>query len=493
MPYNDLRDFLRVLEEKGELIRVRVEVDPYLEVSEILNRLLAVEGPAVIFERLKGHRVPVVANLFGTLRRVTLGLETDLSGLYEIGKSFADLQHPEPPEGLLEAIKKLPFYKRIMDYAPKVIKRAPCQEVVIEGEGIDLKKFPILHCWPGDVASLITWPLVITKGPEGGPINVGVYRMQVISKNRTLIRWLRQRGGAQHYYRWMSEEKPMPVAVAIGNEPATIISAVAPIPDYISEFYFAGLLRKRAIEVVPCKTIDLMVPATSEIVLEGEVLPGETMMEGPFGDHTGYYNPPAPAPVFRIKCITHRIEPLYLATITGRPPHEDAVIAIALTRMFLPILKGFFPEVVDFNLPMEAVSYRLAVVSIKKEYPGHPKRVMMGLLSLLRQFLFIKFIIVVDPDIDVHKWKDVIWALATRVDPSRDTTIIENVPIDDLDFASPIPGLGSKMGIDATMKAPPEVNREWGKKMEMSPEVMERVNRMWRELGITLDKGDEKR
>ena len=484
MPCNDLRDFINSLEKKGELVRIKTEVSPYLEITEILERLLLMKGPAVLFENVKGFSVPVVANLYGTIERVALGLESDEEGLEEIGTFLAYLQHPEPPKGLIEAIKKLPFFAKIMSLTPKSVNRAPCQEVIIQGDDVDLSRFPVMTCWPGDVAPLITWPLVITQSPSGGPYNVGVYRMQVIGKNKTIMRWLKTRGGAQHYREWMEGNTAMPVSVAIGCEPATTIAAVTPVPERVGEFHFAGLLRKEAIELVQCMTNSLMVPATSEIVLEGEILPGEEAQEGPFADHTGYYNAEEHFPVFRVKCITHRSNPLYLSTITGRPPKEDAIIALALTKIFLPLLRNQFPEIMDFHLPMEAVSYRIAVVSIKKEFPGHAKRVMMGLWGFLKQFLYVKYIIVVDDDIDVHKWDDVIWALSTRVDPGRDTTIIENTPFDYLDFSTPLPELGAKMGIDATMKSPPEVNRAWGKKVEMANEIKELVDKKWPSLNL---------
>ncbi|MEK7306633.1 MAG: UbiD family decarboxylase, partial [Nitrospirota bacterium] len=370
MPYADLRDYLAALEREGELVRVKAEVDPNLEITEILNRLLKQGGPAVIFENVKGHSIPVVANLYGTLKRVTMGLETDEEGLREIGNFLAYLQHPDPPSGLMEAIKKVPFFAKVMSLRPKTVHSGPCQEVVMEGADVDLGSLPILKCWPEDAGPLITWPLVITKPPDGGPYNVGVYRMQVIGKDQAILRWLSQRGGAKHYRAWMREGRPMPVAVAIGNEPATTIAAVTPLPEGISEFQFACLLRKKSIELVRCRTIDLEVPATSEIILEGEVMPGRFASEGPYGDHTGYYNPEEPYPIFNIKSITHRKNPLYLTTITGRPPREDAIIGIALNNIFVPMLRKNFPEVVDFHLPMEAISYRIAVVSIDKDYPG---------------------------------------------------------------------------------------------------------------------------
>jgi 4-hydroxy-3-polyprenylbenzoate decarboxylase len=486
MPYKDLREFIGFLEGKGLLVRVAAEVDPRLEITEITNRLLAKGGPAVLFERVKGSSMPVLINLYGTMERVALGLDTDETGLLEIGEFLAFLQHPEPPKGFVDAVKHLPFYGRILHLSPKRVGRAPCQEVVLEGDRVDLDRIPMLHCWPEDAAPQITWSLVITRPPDGeeGKPNVGIYRMQKIDKNRTIMRWLKHRGGAKHWRQWMAKGKPMPVAVAIGCEPGTTIAAVTPVPERIGEFHFAGLLRRAPIELVRCRTIDLEVPATSEIVLEGEIHPGEMANEGPHGDHTGFYNSVEPFPIFRVKCMTHRRDPIYLTTTTGRPPREDATIGLALNRVFLPLLRQQFPEVVDFHLPMEAVSYRIAVISMKKEYPGHAKRVMMGFWGFLKQFLYVKYIIVVDHDLNVRSWDDVIWAIATQVDPARDTFVIENTPIDYLDFASPVSGLGSKMGIDATTKIPPETSREWGKRIVMDPGIVEQVDRRWPEFGI---------
>lgn len=484
MPYEDLREFLSFLEKRGLLVRVKAEIDPYLEVTEILNRLLAQKGPCVIFERVKGSEVPIVTNLYGTVERVALGLDTTEEGLQEIGEFLAFLQSPEPPKGFIDAVKHLPFYARILHLQPKHVSHGPCQEVIREGEEIDLTRLPILTCWPEDAGPQINFSLVITKSPHTGLYNVGVYRMQVIGKDRVVVRWLKHHGGAHHWREWMETGKPMPVAAALGCDPGTTIAAVTPVPERVGEFHFAGLLRKKPIELVPCKTVDLEVPATSEIVIEGEISPGEMAPDGPHGDHTGFYNPAEDFPVLRVTCLTHRRNPLYLTTTSGRPPREDAIIALALNRIFLPLLKKQFPEVVDFHLPMEAISYRIAVISIKKEYPGHAKRVMMGLWGVLQQFLFVKYIIVVDPDIDVRKWEDIAWALATRVDPARDVTIIENAPVDSLDFAAPLPELGSKMGIDATIKIPPETNRVWMKKAVMDPEIISRIDRRWKELGL---------
>ena len=493
MIFNDLREFLNHLESKNLLKRVKAQVDANLEIAAIMDRLVKKGGPAVIFENVEGYNIPVVANLFGTEERVAIGLGITEDEFIEIGKWLAYLQRPKPPEGIWEAIKSIPFFGRMLTLGPKTVRSGACQEVVLQGDDVDLSKFPIIKCWPEDAAPLITWPLVITqppplspslRGTEGGTINVGVYRMQYLDKKRAIMRWLKHRGGAHHQRLWKEKGKSMPVAVAIGCEPATIIAAVTPVPEDVSEFHFAGVLRKKAIELVDCKTVPLKVPATAEIVLEGEIRHEDTAMEGPFGDHTGYYNSAEPFPVFHIKCITHRKDPLYLTTITGRPPKEDAVIGMALNKMFLPSLQLQFPEVVDFSLPMEAVSYRIAVVSIKKQFPGHARRIMMGIWGMLKQFMYVKYIIVVDDDINVHDWNDVVWAISTRVDPARDIMIIEDTPIDYLDFSSPVAELGSKMGIDATMKKPPEVNREWGKKLEMDKIVADLVNKKWKDYNI---------
>lgn len=484
MIFHDLREFLSFIEKKGLLKRVKAEVSHNLEIAEVMDRLVKKNGAAVIFENVKGCNIPVVANLFGTVERVAMGLGIEEDELAEIGKFLVHLQRPEPPEGIWEAIKSIPFFAKMLTMGPKTIKNAPCQDVVLEGDKVDLSKFPIIKCWPDDAAPLITWPLVITQPPDSGPINVGVYRMQYIDKNRCIMRWLKHRGGAHHQMLWKEKGKPMPVAVAIGCEPATIIAGVTPVPENISEFHFAGILRKKAIELVDCKTIPLKVPASAEIVLEGMIYHDDLADEGPFGDHTGYYNAKEKFPVFHIKCITHRKDPLYLTTITGRPPKEDAIIGIALNKMFLPSLQMQFPEIKNFSLPMEAVSYRIAVVSIKKEYPGHAKRIMMGIWGMLKQFMYVKYIIVVDDDIDVHNWNDVIWAVSTRVDPERDTFTIKDTPIDYLDFSSPKAELGSKMGIDATMKKSPEVSREWGEVVKMDDEIIKLVDKKWKEYGI---------
>lgn len=484
MIYNDLREFMDALGAKGLLKRVSAEVDTHLEIAQIQDRLVKNGGPAVLFEKVRGHSIPVLANLFGTRERVALGLGVSEDELAEIGKFIAVLQRPEPPDGLWDAVKKIPFFASAMNLGPKTARSGPCQEVVHTGAAASLEILPIIKCWPKDVSTLITWPLVVTQAPDGGPHNVGVYRMQFIDSKRAIMRWLHHRGGAAHHRLWERSGKVMPVAVAIGCEPATTIAAVTPVPESVGEYQFAGVLRKKAIDLVECKTVPLKVPATAEIVLEGEIRPGETALEGPFGDHTGYYNSQEPFPVFHLKAVTHRRDPVYLTTITGRPPKEDAVIGTVLNSIYLPSLQLQFPEVVDFCLPMEAVSYRIAVVSIKKAYPGHARRLMMGIWGVLKQFIYVKYVIIVDDDINVHDWADVIWAISTRVDPKRDSLIIENTPIDYLDFSSPAASLGSKMGIDATMKAAPEVTREWGERMEMDKAVVELVNGRWKDYGI---------
>lgn len=484
MIFNDLRDFLDTLEKKNLLKKVGVEVDPHLEIAEIQDRLVRNAGPAVLFNKVKGHTMPVVGNLFGTRERVALGLGVEEVELAEIGRFIALLQRPQPPEGLWDAVKKIPFFASALNLGPKTARSGPCQDVVLTGADASLEDLPIIKCWPKDVSTLITWPLVVTQAPDGGQYNVGVYRMQFLDSKRAIMRWLHHRGGAAHQRLWEKTGKAMPVAVAIGCEPATIIAAVTPVPEDVGEYHFAGILRKKAIELVECKTVPLKVPATAEIILEGEIRAGDSALEGPFGDHTGYYNAQELFPVFHLKAVTHRRNPIYLTTITGRPPKEDAVIGTVLNNIYLPSLKLQFPEVVDFSLPMEAVSYRIAVVSIKKDYPGHARRLMMGIWGVLKQFMYVKYVIVVDDDIDVHNWADVIWAISTRVDPKRDTVVIENTPIDYLDFSSPVASLGSKMGIDATMKKPPEVTREWGEKMKMDERIVELVNGRWKDYGV---------
>ena len=499
MAYKSLRDFLDQLEGDGDLKRVSRPVSTHLEMTEIQTRLLAKQGPAVLFENPvhedgRASEMPALVNLFGTVERVaravTLGGEPRRTAaqLREVGELLAFLRQPEPPRGFKDAMEMLPIARSVLSMRPQTVKKAPCQEVVLEGDDIDLDRLPIQGCWPGEPAPLITWPLVVTKGPSDAKeddFNLGIYRMQKLSKNRTLMRWLKHRGGAQHYQRWKkSKPEPLPAAAVLGADPGTILAAVTPVPDTLSEYQFAGLLRGRKAELVPCKTVPLKVPAEAEIVIEGHVLLDEDGPEGPYGDHTGYYNSVERFPVFQVSAITMRRDPIYLTTFTGRPPDEPSVLGEALNEVFIPLIRQQFPEIVDFWLPPEGCSYRIAVISMKKAYPGHAKRVMMGAWSYLRQFMYTKWVIVVDDDINARDWKDVMWAMSTRMDPARDTTMIEHTPIDYLDFASPVSGLGSKIGLDATNKWEGETNREWGEKLYMEQDVIDKVDAMWGELGL---------
>lgn len=487
MKYTDLRDFIKQLEQRGELKRVAFPVDPNLEMTEISDRTLRAGGPALLFENVKGFDTPVLANLFGTEKRVALGMGREsLDELRELGELLAFLKEPEPPEGFRDALSKAPIFKKVLSMNPKVLNRAPCQEFVLEGDEVDLYQLPIQTCWPGDAGPLVTWPLVITRGPNKKRQNLGIYRQQLIGRNRLIMRWLSHRGGALDFQEWQKTNpgQPFPVTVALGADPATILGAVTPVPDTLSEYAFAGLLRGSRTEVVACLGNDLQVPASAEYVLEGVIHPDDYADEGPFGDHTGYYNEVERFPVFTVERITHRKNPIYHSTYTGRPPDEPAVLGVAMNEVFVPILRKQFPEIVDFYLPPEGCSYRMAVVTMKKQYPGHAKRVMMGVWSFLRQFMYTKFVIVCDDDVNARDWKDVIWAMTTRMDPARDTVMIENTPIDYLDFASPVSGLGSKMGMDATNKWPGETDREWGKPIVMDPAVVARVDAIWDKLGI---------
>ncbi len=487
MKYQDLRDFLDKLEAMGELKRIRAEVDPHLEMTEISDRVLRAGGPALLFENPKGFDVPVLTNLFGTPRRVALGMgEDSVDALREVGKTLAFLKEPEPPKGMKDAWEKLPVFKQVLNMAPKTVNSPPCQEVILEGDEVDLGKLPIQTCWPGDAGPLITWGLTVTRGPHKERQNLGIYRQQVIGKNKVIMRWLSHRGGALDFREFQQQHpgKPFPVAVAIGADPATILGAVTPVPDTLSEYAFAGLLRGSKTEVTKCIGNDLQVPASAEFVFEGHIYPDEYADEGPFGDHTGYYNEVDRFPVFTVERITHRKQPIYQSTYTGRPPDEPAVLGVALNEVFVPILQKQFPEIVDFYLPPEGCSYRMAVVSIKKQYPGHAKRVMLGVWSFLRQFMYTKFVIVTDDDVNVRNWQDVIWAITTRMDPARDTVMIENTPIDYLDFASPVSGLGSKMGLDATNKWPGETQREWGTAIRMDENVKHRIDELWDQLDL---------
>ena len=495
MPFTSLRDFMTRLEDAGLLVRVTEPVSPVLEMTEIQTRLLAEGGPAVLFESVVGPQgrafdMPVLVNVFGTVERVALAMERAPQALREVGETLAFLRQPKPPGGWRQALDMVPMAKSVMAMTPKTTTGAPCQEVVLEGDEVDLGRLPVQTCWPGEPAPLITWPLVVTRGPEAGgegseSYNLGIYRMQVIGRNATLMRWLRHRGGAQHGRRWRETKAgPMPVAAVIGADPGTILAAVTPVPDTLSEYRFAGLLRGARVELADCRTIPLKVPATAEIVLEGHVDLDEVRDEGPYGDHTGYYNATERFPVFTVGAMTMRRNPVYLSTFTGRPPDEPSVLGEALNEVFVPLLAQQFPEIVDFWLPPEGCSYRVAVVSIRKAYPGHARRVMMGVWSYLGQFMYTKFVIVVDGDIDARDWKDVVWAISTNVDPARDVMVVENTPIDYLDFAAPESGLGSKLGIDATAKMPPETKRAWGRRIRMSDNVIADVTRKWESYGL---------
>ncbi|MBI2792757.1 MAG: 4-hydroxy-3-polyprenylbenzoate decarboxylase [Gammaproteobacteria bacterium] len=489
MKYSDLRDFIQHLESIGELKRVAHPISPYLEMTEICDRVLKASGPAILFESPTDSTIPVLANLFGTPNRVALAMgKESAKELREIGQFLALLKEPQPPKGFIDALKQIPLYKQLMNMSPSVVSKgkALCQEIQLKGSDIDLNQFPIQTCWPNDVAPLITWGLVVTQGPLKPRQNLGIYRQQVIAKNKVIMRWLAHRGGALDYKSWLAHypDQPFPIAVAIGCDPATMLAAVTPIPDTISEYAFAGLLRGHKTELVPCLSHALEVPARAEIILEGFIMPGETAPEGPFGDHTGYYNEVENFPVMTIECITMRKNPIYHSTYTGRPPDEPAILGVALNEIFVPILQKQFPEIVDFYLPPEGCSYRLAVVTIKKEYPGHAKRVMFGIWSYLRQFMYTKFIIVCDDDVDARNWEDVIWAITTRMDPVRDTVLVDNTPIDYLDFASPQSGLGGKMGLDATTKWQAETTREWGHPIKHSADIKKRIDSLWPLLGL---------
>lgn len=507
MKYHDLRDFIAQLEAMGELKRIKTPVSSHLEMTEICDRVLRAEGPALLFENVPGHSMPVLGNLFGTPRRVALGMGAqEVSALREIGKLLAYLKEPEPPKGFKDAWEKWPILKQVLNMAPKVLKKAPCQDVVWEGEAVDLHRIPIQHCWPGDVAPLITWGLVVTRGPHKPRQNLGIYRQQLIGKRQLIMRWLAHRGGALDFREHAIKHPgtPFPISVVLGCDPATILGAVTPVPDSLSEYQFAGLLRGSKTELVKCIGNDLQVPASAEIVLEGHIEPTEKgwsgvseagvpmkeiggylhALEGPYGDHTGYYNEQDWFPVFTVARITTRPDPIYHSTYTGKPPDEPAVLGVALNEVFVPILQKQFPEIVDFYLPPEGCSYRMAIVSIKKAYPGHAKRLLFGVWSFLRQFMYTKFIIVVDDDVDTRDWKEVIWAITTRMDPTRDTTLVDSTPIDYLDFASPVSGLGSKMGLDATNKWPGETTREWGVPISHDAAVSAKVDAIWAELGL---------
>jgi 4-hydroxy-3-polyprenylbenzoate decarboxylase len=485
--YKDLRDFLDFLEKRGELKRITTPVDPNLEMTEISDRVLRAGGPALLFENPKGFSTPVLTNLFGTEQRVALGMgQESTESLRDVGELLAYLRQPDPPKGLKDAWEKAPIFKQVLNMGPKVVKNAPCQFHVKSGDEVDLYQLPIQTCWPGDAGPLVTWPLVITKGPNKERQNLGIYRMQLIGKNKLIMRWLAHRGGALDFREFQQQHpgENYPVSVALGADPATTLGAVTPVPDSLSEYAFAGLLRGSKTELAKSISNDLQVPASAEIILEGYIAPDEMADEGPFGDHTGYYNEVDRFPVMTVTHITSREAPIYHSTYTGRPPDEPAILGVALNEVFVPILKKQFPEIVDFYLPPEGCSYRMAVVTIKKEYPGHAKRVMLGVWSFLRQFMYTKFVIVTDDDVNARDWNDVIWAMTTRMDPRRDCTFLDDSPIDYLDFASPVSGLGSKIGMDATNKWPGETTREWGVPITMDNAVKQRVDELWNELGL---------
>ncbi|ASQ44638.1 4-hydroxy-3-polyprenylbenzoate decarboxylase [Legionella clemsonensis] len=489
MKYADLRDFIAQLETRGLLKHIDYPVSPYLEMTVVSDKVLRADGPALFFTHPQGYDIPVLTNLFGTVERVALGMgEESIHALREVGQLLAALKEPEPPKGFKDAFAKLPLLKQALNMAPKYVSSAPCQTHIWEKEEVDLFRLPIQTCWPGDAAPLITWGLVTTKGPYQNRENLGIYRQQVIAKNKLIMRWLSHRGGALDYQAWQEIHpgERFPIAVTLGADPATILAAVTPVPDTLSEYAFAGILRGQRTQLISCIGNNLHVPATAEIILEGYLEPGLEADEGPFGDHTGYYNEVQSFPVFTVERITHRDKPIYHSTYTGRPPDEPAILGLALNEVFVPLLQKQFPEIVDFYLPPEGCSYRLAVVTIKKQYPGHAKRVMMAVWSFLRQFMYTKFVIVCDEDINARNWQDVIWAITTRMDPLRDTVMIDNTPIDYLDFASPISGLGSKMGLDATSKWPGETQREWGKPIVMTKEVLQQVEAYWPELGLEV-------
>jgi 4-hydroxy-3-polyprenylbenzoate decarboxylase len=488
MEYRDLREFVRALEIAGELKRVTAPVDPRLEITEICDRTLRRGGPALLFENPVGNsRMPVLANLFGTEKRVALGMgRSSTAELREVGELLAFLRQPDPPRGMRDAWEKLPLFRQALAMAPKVVARGECHENILEGPDVDLGLLPVQTCWPEDVAPLITWPLVITRGPHKERQNLGIYRMQVLGRNRLIMRWLAHRGGALDFRDWQRAHpgQPFPVAVALGADPATTLGAVTPVPDSLSEYAFAGLLRGSRTVVTHSGVGTLQIPASAEIVLEGHIHPDDVADEGPFGDHTGYYNEVERFPVFTVERMLLRDGAIYHSTYTGRPPDEPAVLGAALNEVFIPLLTRQFPEIVDFYLPPEGCSYRLAVITMKKQYPGHAKRVMMAAWSFLRQFMYTKFLIVTDDDVNARDWKDVVWAMTTRMDPARDTVILENTPIDYLDFASPVSGLGGKIGMDATTKLPGETTRTWGRPIAMTAAVKTRIDAIWSELGI---------
>jgi 4-hydroxy-3-polyprenylbenzoate decarboxylase len=492
--YASLQHFMDALAAGGDLKRISRPVSLVHEVTEIHRRVLADDGPALLFEKPvhedgRTSAIPLLANLFGSRRRIEAGLGLSAGGLGDLAQLLADLRHPRPPKSLADIGSKFPHVAAALNGRSKRSSRPPCQEIVLTGDRIDLGLLPIQTCWPGEPAPLVTWPLVITASPDGQDTNVGIYRMQKLGKNRLIMRWLAHRGGAKHHRAWQSLGQDMPVAVAIGADPAAILSAVMPLPEGMSELDFSGVLRRKRQQVAQAATVSLPVPAFAEIVLEGHVSSWETAPEGPYGDHTGYYNSVEPFPVMTLSAMTMRRSPCYLSTYTGRPPDEPSVLGEAMTELVKPVIRAQFPEIIDFFLPPEACSYRTIVVSIDKRYPGQARRLMMGLWSFLPQFSYVKTIIVVDGDVNIRSWPDVMWAVATRFDASRDLMVIDNTPIDYLDFASPKPGLGGKMGLDATNKIGAETDRVWGDVLKMSPDIVARVDAMWHDLGLEGNNG----
>jgi len=486
--WGDLRQFSAALQNSGQLKTVPQPVSPQLQITELCHRSLLGNGPALLFENVQGHAMPVLGNLFGKQGRILAALELEsLQDLRALGRDLAFLKNPSLPSGVSSTLEAVPGFARLAHASIVKKDSAPWQHHIIEGPDIDLENLPISTCWPGDAGRLITWGMVITRGPNQPRVNLAIYRQQLIGKNKLIMRWLPHRGGAQDLreFQQASPNQPFPVAVVIGADPATLLAAVTPVPDTLSEYQFAGLLRGRRSRVVESALTHLPAPHGAEIVLEGHIHPGEMAVEGPFADHTGYYNAAAEFPVFTVERISHRDSPVYLTTYMGKPGEDEpSIMASALNEMFIPLLQGQFPEVVDFYLPPEACSYRIAVVSIRKHYPGHARRIMFGIWSWLRQFTYTKTIIVTDEDIDVRNWKEVVWAISTRADPVRDTVLVENTPIDYLDFASPKPGLGGKMGIDATNKIASETDRIWGRVASMDSTTKEQVEQIARTLGL---------
>lgn len=487
MKFKNLQLFAQFLETRDDLATIQYPADPVLEVTEISQRVLTANGPALYFSAPKNSEFPMLTNLFGSERRILWGMGLEnIEQLRKLGEALADMREPAQSLQHQSLLQHLPLVKKIMAMTPKQVSGGECQAFVWKGADVDLARLPIQTCWPDDVAPLVTWPLVITRSESKARFNIGIYRQQVLAHNKLIMRWLPHRGGALDYAEWLTRhpEKPFPVSVVIGADPAMILAAVVPIPDGISEYSFAGLFRGEKTVLTQCISNNLSVPCSAEFVLEGHIYPNDAAVEGPYGDHTGYYNEKASFPVFTVECITHRPKPIYLSTHTGRPPDEPSVLGAVMNQLFVPIIKRQFPEIADFHLPPAACSYRMAVVSIKKQYPGHAQRIMMGVWSFLRQFSYTKYVIVVDDDVNVQCWDDVMWAVSTRAEPERDVMIVKNTPIDYLDFASIEAGIGSKMGIDATNKWPGETRREWGTPIIQRADIKRKIDLIWDELGI---------